>query len=211
MSALKKTSHNRHGIWIIILLLMLFIGPMIAAWSLYSSDNRWLLTATVNSGELLQPPLDFTQLSLRDSRGALLPAANFREKWLLLYVAPAPCAAACEKNLYKMQQIWLALGKDKERVQRLLVIFSADHSSASVADYLQAAQDNYPGMLYAATSKKEFTRFFTIPGWHGFALQQGAIYLVDPHSNILMVYPADVKPKGLWQDLTRLLNASQIG
>jgi cytochrome oxidase Cu insertion factor (SCO1/SenC/PrrC family) len=42
---------------------------------------------------------------------------------------------------------------------------------------------------------------------------QGAdnIYLVDPLGNLMMYYPSDADPRGMIQDLQRLLKYSQIG
>ncbi len=37
------------------------------------------------------------------------------------------------------------------------------------------------------------------------------LYLVDPHGNVMMRWPAAPDPKRMLQDLQRLLKASQIG
>ena len=37
------------------------------------------------------------------------------------------------------------------------------------------------------------------------------VYLVDPLGNLMMLYPLDATPKGMLQDMKRLLQLSQIG
>jgi hypothetical protein len=45
----------------------------------------------------------------------------------------------------------------------------------------------------------------------GAAIDEGHIYLVDPHGNVMMRWPSDPDLKGMLGDLKRLLKASQIG
>ena len=37
------------------------------------------------------------------------------------------------------------------------------------------------------------------------------VYLIDPLGNLMMFYDADVKPKGMLEDIKRLLRLSSIG
>ena len=37
------------------------------------------------------------------------------------------------------------------------------------------------------------------------------VYLVDPLGNVMMVYPPDGRPKGMLEDLKRLLGLSHVG
>jgi hypothetical protein len=45
----------------------------------------------------------------------------------------------------------------------------------------------------------------------GATIDEGHIYLVDPHGNVMMRWPASPDLKGMLADLKRLLKASQIG
>jgi cytochrome oxidase Cu insertion factor (SCO1/SenC/PrrC family) len=193
--------------WVFILLAILFIGPMIAAWSLYSSDNRWLLGETINHGQLIQPPLDFSQFKLTDLSGSPLDSKKIIGQWLMVYITPEPCGAVCEKDLYNLRQVRLALGKDMDRVQRWWVTFP----SVTPVILNKTPQKNFPGMHYAKTTLPEVNSFFAKVELRGIAPQQGALYLVDPHGNMMMAYAPGAAPKGLLKDLTRLLNTSQIG
>jgi hypothetical protein len=39
----------------------------------------------------------------------------------------------------------------------------------------------------------------------------GRVYLIDPLGNLMMVYAAGARPKGMLEDLKRLLGLSQVG
>jgi hypothetical protein len=43
------------------------------------------------------------------------------------------------------------------------------------------------------------------------AVNADRIYLVDPLGNLMMFYESDSKPKGMLEDMKRLLRLSQIG
>jgi hypothetical protein len=43
------------------------------------------------------------------------------------------------------------------------------------------------------------------------AVGTGRIYVIDPLGNLMMSYAADAKPKGLLEDMKRLLKLSSIG
>jgi len=203
MMSSESTRKSRYAPWIFAILLFLFAGPMIAAWSLYASDNRWLLGETVNSGELIQPPLDFSQFKLTQP-------IDFKGTWLMVYITPLPCTMVCQNNLYKMRQVWLALGKDMDRVQRVLITFSLI-SSPDSSKLNKKWEKEFPGMQYASTTKTAVKNFFALTSLSGIVPEQGALYLVDPRSNLMLAYTPAVVPKGLLNDLTRLLNTSQIG
>jgi cytochrome oxidase Cu insertion factor (SCO1/SenC/PrrC family) len=45
----------------------------------------------------------------------------------------------------------------------------------------------------------------------GGAINSHRIYLVDPLGNVMMSYAPDAKPKGMLEDMKRLLRLSSIG
>src|SRR5262245_11123633 len=87
---------------------------------LWRSDASWLNAAT-NYGHLIQPMLSFEQLHLSHANGSSFTKAQFKGKWLLVVVSALPHSASCKTILYKIRQVRLALGKDTERIERLLI------------------------------------------------------------------------------------------
>jgi cytochrome oxidase Cu insertion factor (SCO1/SenC/PrrC family) len=193
---------NGHKYFTIGLLLLLFFGPMLGAWSLYS--ERLFSTNTINYGQLIIPPLIFQQLPLATPHGESLitPLAG---KWLLIYFNPTKCDNVCEKKLYEMRQIRTALGKDMDRVIRVFLTYPSEQTG------VRALGNEYLGTIYLTTTKKELAVFLNSYQGKTQVLNQGAFFLVDPLGNVMMHYASTQPPKGIYSDLKRLLMTSQIG
>jgi len=158
---------------VIIILLLIFFLPMFLAKYFYEHKD---VSGAVNYGELLNPPL---QLSTLVSKSKAL----YQGRWVLFYATPS-CDTLCTENLYKMRQVRLAVGKDQDRVVRLLVTQTA-----------YTLPEAYQGTYQEDTSQH---------------IQPG-LYLADPHGNIILFYQKNADPEKLLKDLTRLLRISQIG
>ncbi len=50
-----------------------------------------------------------------------------------------------------------------------------------------------------------------LPQENAGAARAPRVYLIDPLGNLMMFYAADAKPKGMLEDLKRLLRLSSIG
>lgn len=174
-------------------LLLTFTLPMIAAGWVY-----WYgfptTRGTTNYGTLIQPPVQITALSIKDANGTALTDKQLTRKWMMLYVSPAVCDAACEKTIFYMRQIRTATGKDQERI-RLSVLSSKN-----------PMLDEFLHTRYPQTSH------WQVPNSNDpFEFIAGSLYFVDPLGNIMMSYPAGAIPQRIFKDLTKLLKVSQIG
>lgn len=172
----------------------LFIAPMLGAWLLYhshwQSDQK-----TLNHGELINPPLELSQLNLLNPDGQDFNQSKLRGKWLMLYVSAGMRDAQLEQNLYKMRQIRTATGKDMNRIQCVLLSFKQQDQSEETN---QSFTTDYASILHLITSPT-------------LALPSTSLYLVDPLGNVMMRYNSDTPLAHIFKDLTRLLKISQIG
>lgn len=186
------------------LLIIAFFGPMIAAGFLYKTAGDWHM-GTTNKGTLLQPPLNFNQLSLKNmATGESF--INHENEWRLVYFAPSNCRADCQNMLYVMRQVRIALGKDQNRIVRVVVTTATPDSA-----FINLLNKNYLGTQQAMISVATLESFLPKNLATPVALQQSSLYLVDPLGNMMMVYKNNINPEDLLKDLTRLLNVSQIG
>lgn len=195
------------GRLILVILAVLFMLPVIAAYGLYFGG--WQPVRTTNHGELLMPVLPIGDIELRTLQGDSLLFSDLRRRWALIYVEDAgDCQQACRHNLYVMRQIHVAQGKYQKRVQRVLITAQAD--DPSVLTHLAAA---YPDMLIAMGSKTGVSAL--IKQFRGDKQQspddRSGIYIVDPIGNLVMRFKAQSDPAGMRKDLERLLRSSQIG
>lgn len=138
---------------------------------------------SANYGELLLPPAS-----------APTELIAMRERWILVAWDRAPCEGACDAKITAMRQVRLALGRNASRVDRVLLLGGVDGRSA--------APPGFEGM--ALIGSRGVPR-------GGLIGDAGHIYLVDPHGNVMMRWPAQPDMKRMLKDLERLLKASQIG
>jgi hypothetical protein len=189
---------KRRGRSQFILLASLFIVPLATAILLYfSSDWR----PTVNAhGMLIDPPrqLSVTGIALADGRPA--PPDVFLGHWSLFYPAEA-CDERTGELLDELAHVRIALDKDAGRVRRVLL------HGGQCSGFAFASQDADLLVLSAVGARGEAFRAqfpLAVDGGHG-------IYIVDPHGNLMMSYPAAGSARGLLMDLERLLRLSNIG
>lgn len=174
------------------LLLAISAAPVLLAW-LFFFNPQWLPTGRANHGELVQPPVPVASLSLDAADGSPVELADFRSKWLLLLEA-GECGAGCRRLVLAMRQVRLAMGGERERIARLLLLRQPPDD---------ALTKGFPSMRTAVLS--EFGR----ARWHGIAGATDGLYLIDPMGNLMMRYPMDVRPEHLLSDLQRLLKVSK--
>lgn len=179
----------------LLLLAGVFLAPVVAAYLAYFG---WRPAGHGNYGELLAvTPLQRTAGVTRDGRPFDL--VDLRGKWLMVRVGPAACSEDCERQLYLMRQIRIALGKDQSRIERVWVVSDA----GTVAP---ARLREHPGLHVWHPAEAAFTGQFPVA-------REGArhIYVVDPLGNLMLRFPDPPAPKRVMKDMRLLLKASQAG
>jgi cytochrome oxidase Cu insertion factor (SCO1/SenC/PrrC family) len=194
----------------------LFFAPIALSFYLYYGHSTLKPVSHVNRGTLIVPPHTVPEGGLPLLRsGVPTDAAFLRSKWTLLYVNLGPCAEQCRRKLYDTRQVRTALDRDMTRVQRVFVT-SADCCDA---DWLEHEHPDLIAVLAAPADGRELTTpgsgaplltslptFDSIP-----AGRADRVYVIDPLGNLMMTYPSDFQPKGLLEDMHRLLKLSHIG
>ena len=188
----------------------MFFAPLGIAFYLYYGHGTWHPAGRVNAGDLIEPPRPMPSVALPlQSSGETAPDF-LRRKWTLLYVERGSCAERCRSALYETRQVRLALDRDMDRVQR---VFIAD---GDCCDF-QTLRAQHPDLLAIRLSPAAAPLLALLPlrnagggGGEGRANAQ-RIYVIDPLGNVMMSYPPDAKPKGMLEDMKRLLRLSHIG
>lgn len=164
-------------------------------------------------GELIHPafPLEGVELSENSSSdpGQPFDETALRGTWTMFYAPTGTCSEACEKNIYHMRQVRLALSHRMDRVQRVLLLENAEQVTAELLDehpglrVLQGDADQYQQMVEKINLALDQSEGGLQPG--------DAIYLIDPFANLMMRFPADLPPKKMLKDIKHLLKVSRIG
>lgn len=156
-------------------------------------------------GQLISPAVPLTDFLLQHEDKAF-NVDSVRGSWTLLYMPEGQCLETCERNLYHMRQVRLALNHRMDRVQRAVLLESAgqldsdlraEHPGLVVATGSADAQAELKGQIVAAQV--------------GMEPLSDAIYLIDPLGNVMLRFPSDLPPKSMLKDLKHLLKVSRIG
>lgn len=190
----------------VLLVAALFFVPLFASFVLYYGGAQWRPAGRTNRGELIEPPRPLPAVVLLDSADQQLDAQVLRGKWTLAYVGAGTCDARCTEALTLIRQTWLALGKESDRVQRMFFITSG----CCNRDYLRS---EHAGLITARLDEASDQAFLALfPGTGTTpASEAGRIYIIDPLGNLMMSYAREAPPKGLLEDLRKLLKLSRIG
>jgi cytochrome oxidase Cu insertion factor (SCO1/SenC/PrrC family) len=183
-------------------LVALFFAPLLLAFLLYYGADGWRPAGSTNNGDLITPARPLPEAALQTPEGAELKLSTLQGKWTLVFIGAGQCDARCREALTLMRQTRLALNDDMTRIQRLFI------ATGECCDrtYLDAEQ---AGLVVARTSDSNFMTTFARDATP--VEQAGRIYIVDPLGNLMMSYDPGAKPKGLFEDLKKLLKLSHIG
>jgi len=190
--------------YIFFVLIFLFFGPLFAAWILFNSGWR---PSTINHGVLIQAPMQIATLPLLNNDEKLYDKEELYGKWELFYVLPHNCNKFCQRNLVKMRQVNLALGKNVNRLSRIVVSFK-EKSNSLLHSILTSPQF---GAKHLVISKKKIMPLLLQLPKNQRAFENGAIFIVDPVGNFVSAYPPEINPKSLLKDLERLMKVSTLG
>ena len=187
---------RRSGRRQLLLVASLFIVPLAAALWLYFSSG-WRPTAG-SHGELIDPPRPIAHGGLTLADGRSVPADVFQQHWSLIHLARGACDERTDAVLDELARVRLALDKDAPRVRRVLL-----HAGQCATFRLPARDADL--LVLRATDDTFLAGFPPAIG------SSDGIYIVDPHGNLMMSYPASGSARGLLKDLERLLRLSNIG
>jgi hypothetical protein len=169
----------------IMLVALVCAAPFVSAWVAYYIIKP---TGGKSYGELLET---------RAMPALAIPAGDVESwngRWRLIQLVAGDCAKDCEDALYATRQARTMLGRDKDRVNRI-VLAKQPPSTAIVAAHPDLKVIAVPSSLP--------------PEWRA-DLERGLL-LVDPLGNRVILWPKSPDVKKLNQDLARLLRASRIG
>jgi cytochrome oxidase Cu insertion factor (SCO1/SenC/PrrC family) len=204
----ELTAHDRRQRRIFIGVALMFFAPLALSFYLYYG-KFWQPGGRVNAGELIEParPLPALALPLAApaSAGGQTNPQFLKGKWTFLYVQQGRCEDECLRHLYDTRQVRLALDREMTRVQR---VFIGDGDCCDLKELLAA----HPDLIAVRSSVADEPLLALLPQRSAAAgFDSHRIYVIDPLGNLMMFYAADAKPKGMLEDMKRLLRLSSIG
>jgi len=170
-------------------LFALFVAPILVAYALNVWWPHWSPFGRMNHGEIIEPTWKL-ELPAIDPNGINRVA----DRWILLHPVESRCDDDCDALLRLTKQVHIALGKDHDRVVRMIV-----HRAGLLVDRLRSMDAD---LILVPVPAAWFDRFTgEVP----------VLLIVDPQRQAVLRYRAGLQGKGLADDLARVLKISKIG
>lgn len=139
-----------------------------------------------NQGELILPPVDAKSIN---------EELTANGTWQLILPVETSCDETCKELLYLSRQIVTGLGKNSDRVGRVML-------TTEVPEELGTFLDQEHGDLRVLDGDRSgLTGVYSSP----------ALFLMDPNGNVMMYFTPDKAGKPMLKDLKHLLKISNIG
>jgi cytochrome oxidase Cu insertion factor (SCO1/SenC/PrrC family) len=198
---MRNSLNDRRQGRLLVVLAVLFFAPLGLSFYLYYGRD-WRPGGRVNAGVLIEPAKPLPASALPTSDGGLTGPQFLKGKWTFLHVQQGRCKDDCQRRLYDTRQVRTALDRDMNRVQR---VFIGDEDCCD----MRALHAMHPDLIAIRASAADDELRALLP--RGAAEQWARIYLIDPLGNLMMFYGAGANPKGMLEDMKRLLGLSHIG
>ncbi len=191
----KRTAMGRLRM---LLVLLVCAAPVVASYFTYYVVRP---EGRRNFGELIEPMRALPNVTVHALNGDAFQLTSLKGQWLLISVSGGDCQADCQRQLYLQRQILTGLGKDRARTDWVWLVKDQAEVPSSIlpgvkdATVLRIDADALARWLQPAT---------------GEALQDH-LYLVDPHGQWMMRFPAKLSTEGALKtkrDIERLLRAA---
>ena len=174
----------------LLLLVALFFVPLAAAFLAYYSG--WRPAGSTNHGELLQPIRQLPAVFAEPLTG----------KWALAWVGDGACDSDCQTALVFARQTRLSLNKDMSRVNRALA------ATANCCDLAYIDKEHAGLKVYDVSETEVLDQLLAVLPAEDL---RNWLFVIDPLGNIVMRYDVRESPRGLLDDLKKLLKLSHIG
>ena len=172
-------------------------APILAAFIVYFFFKP--TGSTNNYGQLLMPQRPAVTLNGKTLEGQTFEFSQLSGKWSMVIAAGSSCDVVCQTQLYNMRQIRTSTGKNRDRVERIWLVI-----------------DNAPIDIPLLKQHEGLTVVRVEPArllpWLAARPEElaGRMWFVDPRGNLMMQYSPGADPKGIRQDLSKLLYVNKV-
>lgn len=198
-SPLAPVDPPKRSRWTLWLVLAVCAAPVIASYfSFYVLDLRGRAYSDLISPTRDLPPT----LALSTLQGAPVAAEALKGQWLLTYIPDRACDTGCERMLFMQRQLREMLGKDRDRLDKLVLVPDDVQLTPAQVDALTG--HSAPATVLRAKRGAIESWLMAAPG-HRLGEH---LFLVDPMGRWMLRSPATPEPAQLKKDLERLMRAN---
>lgn len=190
----RRRNRNRA---MLLVIFALFFGSLIVAGALRFSG--WRPSGMKNKGELLQPPADLRQATLKRLDGGEYAWNPVARTWRIALAPPPECGSECATAARNVGVVWELLGREASRVDVLWLCpampCDLPHGAPRPSNLHLLQADP---ALRARLPRADLTT--TPQGGRGVP-----VYVIDPNGFVILRYAAGSDPGDLRSDLAKLL------
>jgi len=202
--AQAEPQRTRSGRLKMLLVLLVCASPVIASYFTYFVIRP---EGRTNYGELVLPTRELpATLPLATLDGAAVAPASLQGQWLLVVVMPPVCDEACEKRLFMQRQLREMLGRDADRLDKVVLVADDAAARPALKPELRAALEAAPAATVLRTPREALARWLAPAAGHGL---DEHLYVVDPLGQWMMRMPPAAEPQRVMRDLGKLMRASK--
>ena len=183
-----------------LLIVFIFTVPFVISYYLSKDYHAGGELQTSNYGFFINPIVELSQSTFDDYRGENLNVDRHLTKWSLIYRMPKNCSQRCSDEIYLIRQVNIALGKDMNRLERVIVLNQTIPSS-EVDDLVM----KYPKAIVVKNNSSTFINEINK------ITDRYVLLLTDPLGNVILGYDEGFEGKKLLKDIKKLLKLSKIG
>lgn len=184
------------------LLIAVFSLPVLLVTMMYFLNFR---PSGSSYGLLIAPAVKVNYpANINAFNGKTLKSIQAEEKWKWVMLQSGACTKTCESKLIAMRKLHLSLGKELDRLQRVVLYTELPSESE-----LKIIQSRYPDLIIVAADTPDYQHF--IQQFQHVSSTPSFFMVVDPIGNLMMRYPEDADLKGVRKDMQRLLTYSWAG
>lgn len=183
-----------------LLIVFIFTVPFVISYYLSKDYHAGGELQTSNYGSFINPIVELSQSTFDDYSGENLNVNQHLTKWSLIYRMPENCSQRCSDEIYLIRQVNIALGKDMNRLERVIVLNQTVPSS-EVDDLVI----KYPNAIVVKNNSSTFINEINK------ITDRYVLLLTDPLGNVILGYDEGFEGKKLLKDIKKLLKLSKIG
>lgn len=196
-------SSNIKSRLILIGMFIFFVIPILVVTLMYKYDWR---PNSFSYGELIKPIIKINvpshfEVTLKKNQDSF-ERKLFDKRWSFVYLTDK-CNTICDNRLHDLRQIHASFEKNIPRIQRVLITFDKNTNRI---------QEKYPDLIILnkpIESVENLSSQFNTPLYK--AINSDNVYIVDPMSNLMMVYTNKIKPFEIRKDISKLLKSAWAG
>ena len=166
-------------------------------------------------GMVLQSPMKATDFTLPGQNGQSVSLRDFRGKIVLLYFGYTTCPDVCPTTLADLHQARVALGKQADEVQVLMVTVDPERDTQQVmADYMNHFDSSFIGLIGTPEQVAEVATYYGIyyekqegNSALGYLMNHTAtVMAIDKDGYLRVVFPFGTPAEDIAADLNYLLS-----